>query len=129
MKRGGESLLVVAAVAAVVALATVIASDRPAERILIARATRQYVAGSGCCALARVAIVEVRESATDPAYAAADLDGWDRSGQYVGRATAVLQRTHGTWRVLELGTSGLGCRLPSARVRADLGVGCDTGPP
>ena len=39
-------------------------------------------------------------------------------------ALAVLQRSHGTWRVRDVGTAGVGCTVAPARVRRDLRLSC-----
>jgi hypothetical protein len=38
-------------------------------------------------------------------------------------ATGVVRRFHGHWRLIDLGTAGVGCRLPRA-VRRDLRLDC-----
>jgi hypothetical protein len=40
------------------------------------------------------------------------------------RATGVVRRLRGHWRLIDLGTSGVGCRTVPARVRADLKLIC-----
>lgn len=39
-------------------------------------------------------------------------------------ALAVLQRSHGHWRVRDLGTSGVGCTVAPKKVRLDLKLDC-----
>jgi hypothetical protein len=69
----------------------------------------------------------VRFAAADPRYAAVTLDGYGTDGAPVGEATAVLRRDRAGWRVLTLGSDDLGCGIPSATVRDQLGVGCTDG--
>jgi hypothetical protein len=46
------------------------------------------------------------------------------NGHRFDTALAVLQRSRGSWRVRDLGTSGVGCTVAPARVRRDLGLVC-----
>jgi len=39
-------------------------------------------------------------------------------------ALAVLQRSHGKWRVRDVGTAGVGCTVAPVRVRRDLRLVC-----
>lgn len=116
---------VVAAVAAVSLAGALVAAARPSGHVRIVAAVRAYVATSGCCEIDRIAVAGVHASAADGEYAAVGLDGFDNAGHPVGSVTAVLHRELGVWHVLTLGTDELGCGIPSAAVRADLGVGCD----
>jgi hypothetical protein len=45
-------------------------------------------------------------------------------GHHFDTALAVLQRSHGTWRVRDLGTADTGCTVAPARVRRDLRLVC-----
>jgi hypothetical protein len=42
----------------------------------------------------------------------------------VDTATGVVRRLRGHWRLIDLGTAGVGCNTLSARVRADLKLDC-----
>lgn len=117
------------AVVAVSFLGALTAAARPSEHARIVGAVRAYVATSGCCEVGRAAIADVHVSAADREYAAVRIDGFDTLGRPVGSVTAVLQRELGAWRVLTLGSSDLGCGVPSAAVRAELDVGCDPSSP
>lgn len=117
--------LVVAAVAAVSCAGALGARLHPSEHVRVVAAARTYVATSGCCEVDRVAVAGVYVSAVDDEYAVVELDGFDDSGRAFGSVTAVLHRELGAWNVLTLGSDELGCGIPSAAVRADLGVGCD----
>jgi hypothetical protein len=46
----------------------------------------------------------------------------DDRKQHPDRATGVLRRLRGHWRLLDLGTADVGCHGVPARVRADLGL-------
>lgn len=116
---------VVAAVAAVSLAGVLVAVAHPSERVLVAGAVRAYVATSDCCAVPRIAVARIQFAAADPEYAAVRLDGFTTGGASLGSVTAVLQRELGVWHVLALGSSDLGCGIPAARVRAELGVACD----
>ena len=118
------------AVAAVALVGALTAAARPSEHARIVGAVRSYIATSGCCEVGRVAVAgidvaSVHAEAVGHKYAAVRLDGFDAQGEPVGSVTAVLQRELGVWRVLTLGSSDLGCGIPSAGVRAELGVACD----
>lgn len=125
MSRSALVVPIAVAVAAVSFVGTLAAAARPSEHARIVGAVRTYVATSGCCDVGRVAVARVHASAVDREYAAVRIDGFDPQGEPVGSVTAVLQRELGVWHVLTLGSSDLGCGVPSAGVRAELGVACD----
>jgi hypothetical protein len=47
-----------------------------------------------------------------------------RDGHRFDTALAVLQRSHGKWRVRDVGTADIGCTVAPARVRRDLRLLC-----
>ena len=114
-----------AAVVVVSFVGALTAASHPSERVRVVAAVRAYVATSGCCEIDRVAVAGLRPAAADHEYAAVALDGFDNEGQPLGSVTAVLHRELGVWHVLALGSDELGCGIPSAAVRAELGVGCE----
>lgn len=125
MTRRGPVVTVVAAVAAVSLAGALAAAAHPSERVLVAGAVRAYVVTSDCCDVPVIAVARIQFAATDHEYAAVRLDGFAAGGASLGSVTAVLHRELGVWQVLTLGSSDLGCGIPAAGVRAELGVACD----
>lgn len=108
--------LVAAAVAAVTVVGWLAEQPRPSQEALVEQATR--------AAASPVVVRSVHIADADPEYATASIEGWDSSGAPIGTATAVLHRELGVWHVIDLGTAELGCRVPSAEVRAELDLFC-----
>jgi hypothetical protein len=68
-----------------------------------------------------IAVTAIRISTvttTGRRYARARI--FDTTLAHPDRATGVLRRLRGHWRLLDLGTADVGCRTVPARVRADL---------
>ncbi len=61
----------------------------------------------------------VRIGTVDPRFARADV-----SARGVDSALAVLRRAGRDWKVIDFGTSNIGCRLPK-RARVDLWIVCN----
>ncbi|WP_432487392.1 hypothetical protein [Kineococcus sp. SYSU DK018] len=68
------------------------------------------------------AVTGVRTADSDPAWAAARLEPADPAA--LDPATVVLHHAAGEWRVVSLGTAGVGCEEAPAAVVADLALVC-----
>ncbi|NAZ88431.1 hypothetical protein, partial [Kineococcus indalonis] len=68
------------------------------------------------------AVADVRTADADPTWAAARLEPADPAA--LDPATVVLQRVGGTWRVVSLGTAGVGCEQAPPLVLTDLALPC-----
>jgi len=55
-------------------------------------------------------------------YARVKVSG--RPAGSVDTATGIVRRLRGHWRLIDLGTAGVGCRTAPAHVRADLELDC-----
>ncbi|WP_432505428.1 hypothetical protein [Kineococcus arenarius] len=90
-----------------------------AQEIALAVTTSPQAAGVPADAYA---VTGVRTADSDPAWAAALLEPADPAA--LDPATAVLHHAAGAWRVVSLGTAGVGCEEAPAAVVADLALPC-----
>ncbi|WP_432570013.1 hypothetical protein [Kineococcus sp. SYSU DK005] len=128
MTRTRRTALTAAAVPAAGALAVLAAAlpagaapADPATAGEVAAAVRTSPEAAAAPADA-YAVADVRTADADPAWAAARLEPADPAA--LDPATAVLQRVDGAWRVVSLGTAGVGCEQAPPAVLADLALPC-----
>jgi acyl dehydratase len=98
------------------------ASRRPtsSERAIIVK-TEKDSRGKIAIPRAAIGVKDVRISTVrvpDRLYARVSV--FDKRRAHPDVATGVVRRLRGHWRLIDLGTSGAGCRTVPARVRADL---------
>ena len=96
----------------------------PATRQAIRRVVKRYVLRTGCCHVSTMEFGRAKQSTVDLRWAEINFDGWDARGVEQGWATAAVHRDRsGRWHTVDLGTAGLGCKMPRA-VRRDLYEAC-----
>jgi hypothetical protein len=122
MSRAGEAMSIAAVAIVLGGAGSAIAARGPtsAERATVVRTVKN---SRLLAALPRdaIAVTAVRISTVrvpGRVYARAKI--FDDRKAHPDRATGVLRRLRGHWRLLDLGTADVGCHAVPARVRADL---------